>query len=208
MLYGSPSVKGGVFVAHEQPTNWNGDRLRVLVITGPVGVGKTSTAIAIGEELKRAGTPHAVIDADWLRWATPIPPDDPFNSRMGFKNLGAIAANFRAAGARWLVVADIVEGDAERAAYRATIPDAALIIVRLRAPIDEVHRRLDDRETGHGLVWHKDRAIELSALMDERAVEDLLIETGDRAVEAVARDILARVQAMDMTHADARNPPV
>lgn len=171
----------------------HGDRVRVLVITGPVGVGKTSVAIAIGEELKQRDEPHAVIDADWLRWATPIPPDDPFNSGLGFRNLAAVATNFRAAGARWLIVADIVEGEAERAAYRDAIPDAALIIVRLRAPVEVIHGRLDGRETGHGLVWHKDRAIELSALMDERAVEDLLVETANRPVEAIAREVLARI---------------
>lgn len=167
--------------------------VRVLVITGPVGVGKTSVAIAIGEELKRCDEPHAVIDADWLRWATPIPPDDPFNSGMGFRNLAAVASNYRAAGARWLIVADIVEGEAERAAYRGAVPDAELTIVRLRAPVDVIHGRLDGRETGHGLVWHKDRAIELSALMDERAVEDILIETANRPVEAIAGEILRRV---------------
>lgn len=192
MLYGwSQDGREGDRLANRAQNNVE---THVLVITGPVGVGKTSTAIAIGEELNRAGTPHAVIDADWLRWATPIPPDDPFNSRLGFRNLAAVATNFRAAGARWLLVADIVEGEAEREAYRDAIPDAHLTIIRLRAPVDEIHHRLDGRETGHGLVWHKDRAIELSALMDERAVEDLLIETAGRSVEAVAHDILARVR--------------
>lgn len=190
MPYGSPGTAGR---RHVRNINKNDEQTRVLVVTGPVGVGKTSTAIAIGEELKRAGEPFAVIDVDWLRWAGPAPPDDRFNSRLGHRNLAAVAANFRAAGARWLVCADVIESAADRAAYEAIIPRSALTIVRLRAPVEDIHRRLEGRECGDDLTWHKRRAIELSALMDERAVEDFLIETGDRSVEAVARDILAQM---------------
>jgi adenylylsulfate kinase-like enzyme len=171
------------------------ERTRVLVITGPVGVGKTSTAIAIGEELKRAGEAFAVIDVDWLRWAGPAPLDDRFNSRLGHRNLAAVAANFRVAGARWMICADVIETEADRAAYQASIPNATLTIVRLHAPIEELHRRLEGRERGDDLIWHKGRAIELSALMDDRAVEDLLIDTDGRSIEAVAHDILASVRA-------------
>lgn len=178
------------------------DRLRVLVITGPVGVGKTSVAIAVGEELKRRNEPHAVVDADWLRWAEPVPPDDRFNSRLGHRNLAAVSVNFRAAGARWLIVADVIEDEGDRAAYRAAIPDASLAIVRLRAPLDVIHDRLDGRETGHGLVWHKDRAIELAAMMDERAVEDILVETDARPVAEIAREVLDRVDGSEGADSD------
>jgi polynucleotide 5'-kinase involved in rRNA processing len=36
--------------------------VEALLITGTVGVGKTTTARVIGEQLQKLGIPHAVID--------------------------------------------------------------------------------------------------------------------------------------------------
>lgn len=38
--------------------------MKALLITGPVGVGKTTVAEAVGDVLATAGVPHAVIDLD------------------------------------------------------------------------------------------------------------------------------------------------
>jgi adenylylsulfate kinase len=40
----------------------------VLVITGQVGVGKTTVAASLSELLSQSALPHALIDLDWLRW--------------------------------------------------------------------------------------------------------------------------------------------
>ncbi|MET8756910.1 hypothetical protein [Lentzea sp. NPDC004782] len=47
--------------------------MRALLITGPVGIGKTTVAEAVGDVLAAASVPHAVIDLDWLRHCTPKP---------------------------------------------------------------------------------------------------------------------------------------
>ena len=44
---------------------------RAVLLTGPLGSGKTSVALEVGELLGSAGVPHAVIDLDWLCWAGP-----------------------------------------------------------------------------------------------------------------------------------------
>ncbi|GAB2821190.1 DUF397 domain-containing protein [Lentzea nigeriaca] len=50
--------------------------MRALLITGPVGVGKTTVAEAVGDVLAAAEVPHAVIDLDWLRCFRPSPADE------------------------------------------------------------------------------------------------------------------------------------
>jgi adenylylsulfate kinase-like enzyme len=105
----------------------------VLLITGPVGVGKSTIALEVSNLLERVGTSHAVVDLDALGWAYSSPPDDPYNTRLALRNLAAVWANYAAIGVERLVIAYVVETHAELDAYREAIPGAELTIVRLRA---------------------------------------------------------------------------
>ena len=71
-------------------------KLPVLVITGPVGVGKTTVAAALSELLGQADLAHAVIDLDWLRWCYPSPANDPFHLELGIQNLAAVWSHYQA----------------------------------------------------------------------------------------------------------------
>ena len=118
----------------------------VLVVTGPVGVGKTSVAMAASEALDRAGIAHCLIDLDWLRWCHPSPQDDPFHIALGLRNLAAVWREYRSEGARYLLLVDVVEQQAEQvAAYRTAVPGADVLVVRLRASSPTIHRRLEGR---------------------------------------------------------------
>lgn len=59
--------------------------------------------------------PYAAIDLDWLRNTWPAPPDDPFNTALELENLAAVAANFRRAGVRFLVLAGVLDALLDRA---------------------------------------------------------------------------------------------
>jgi adenylylsulfate kinase-like enzyme len=161
----------------------------VLVLTGPVGVGKTTVAQAISDLLSERGLSHAVIDQDWLRWCLPSPPHDPFQIALGLKNLAAVCANYRAAGAERLIIADVVETQADRESYRAAVPGATLTIVRLRAALPTLHARLARRDAGASLEWHRHRAAELALLMERNAIGDLTIDTEGNSASDVAREI-------------------
>ena len=165
----------------------------VLILTGPVGVGKSAVADQISHLLGEVGAAHALIDMDWLRSCYPSPADDPFHEALGLQNLATVSTNYRAAGARRLILVDIVESRGELASYREAIPGAEIIVVRLTATLPTIVRRLEGRESGEGLRWHQNRAAELVTQMDEQAVEDLLIETEGKTVLEVARDILTRI---------------
>jgi DNA polymerase III delta prime subunit len=161
-----------------------------LVITGPPGVGKTTVGGAIGELLEERGEPHALIDLDWMRWCWPRPADDPFHTALGVRNLAAVWANYRAAGARRLILVDVVENRATLDDYRAAVPGAAIILVRLHADLSTIYTRLAGREAGESLAWHQSRAAVLNTQMERDALEDLRIDTAGRDPAAIAREIL------------------
>ncbi len=164
----------------------------MLVITGPVGVGKTTVAGAISELLGDAGLAHALVDLDWLRWSYPGPAHDPFHMALGRRNLAAVWGNYRAAGAERLILVDIVESREEVARYEAAVPGAAIVVVRLQAALPTILRRLEGREAGASLAWHQQRAAELATQMERDQVEDLLVDTEGKAAAGIAREIVAR----------------
>jgi adenylate kinase len=164
----------------------------VLLITGPSGVGKTMVASEVSELLDQAGVAHAFVDIDSLRWCYPRPAHDRFRVALAMKNLAAVWANFQEAGARSLVVADVVEARDELERYRAAVPGAVITVVRLQASMAALTERLGRREVGSGLERHARRAAELADLMARNQVEDVLLDTEGKAVNAIAREALLR----------------
>ncbi|GAA4528396.1 hypothetical protein GCM10023160_26060 [Brachybacterium paraconglomeratum] len=164
---------------------------RALLLTGAVGVGKTTTAHAVGDELRTRGIPGAVIDLDQLRQAWPAPEGDRFHSALERRNLAALATNYRAAGARVLVAAGVLEERAAREEYQAAL-GGRLTVVRLTAPRDLVRARLHRRHEHDpaGLTWHLDRFDELTVILDAASAEDITVEVAQDPA-ATARAVLA-----------------
>jgi chloramphenicol 3-O-phosphotransferase len=169
-------------------------RSAALLITGTVGAGKTTVADALGDLLAKAGTPHAVIDVDWLRRAWPAPPGDPFQSRLTLRNLRDVAANFRDAGLARLVLAGVVETRAQRDEYRDAL-GLDLTVCRLRVAPDVLRQRLTRRhENDPGrLPWHLDRAPELDGILDRAGVEDVIVDATKGTPYDTARAVAAAV---------------
>lgn len=164
----------------------------ILVITGPVGVGKTAVSDEVSELLQRADEPHAQIDMDSLAWCYPRPAGDPHAVALRFRNLAAIWPNYVAAGARRAVIGAVVEARSDLDLYRQSIPDGDLAVVRLRASPATLEERIRRRMPGAGLQWHLDRAPQLATIMDRAAVEDHLVETDARSVSEIAEEVLDR----------------
>jgi adenylylsulfate kinase-like enzyme len=49
----------------------------VLLITGPVGAGKSTVAGEAARLLREANIPHALVDLAWIEQCWPVPADDP-----------------------------------------------------------------------------------------------------------------------------------
>ncbi|SDJ46248.1 hypothetical protein [Streptomyces indicus] len=163
-----------------------------LLLTGTVGVGKTSVADELGDRLATAGVPHGVIDLDRLSQAWPAPADDPFNAALMLRNLKAVAANYLAAGARHLVLAGVAEDETDRGRLADAL-GVPLAVCRLTVQLPVVHERLRHRHEDRpdDLAWHLKRSGELAAILDRARVEDFTVDATHAPVGEVADVVLA-----------------
>jgi DNA polymerase III delta prime subunit len=81
----------------------------VLLITGPVGVGKTTVAAEAARLLREADIAHALVDLAWIEQCWPVSADDSWNERLTHRNLPCMWANFQQAGAARLIVVRVLE---------------------------------------------------------------------------------------------------
>lgn len=165
----------------------------VLLITGPVGVRKTTTALVAGDLLAAANCSFAVVDLDSLTWCYPPPADDPFNGRLAFRNLAVVWERYAAAGADRLIIARVLETRDDLEHYRHAVPGADIIVIRLRATDETLQGRVLGRLVTTG-PWAVRRALELARLMDDRQLEHHLVETSGRTVADIAQEVLRRAQ--------------
>jgi adenylylsulfate kinase len=165
-----------------------------ILVTGPVGVGKTTLIEAMGRLLRDADVPHATVDFDQLTACYPrLPDDDGWGTNLGLTNLASLWRNYAARGADRLLLARVIEDRKELDGYRGAVPDAEITVVRLRASPATLQERVRGRGDGRGMEWHLNRAVELATLMDAQHVEDFVIETEDRTPGELALEVLRRV---------------
>jgi len=170
-----------------------------LLITGPGGVGKTTTAFEASSRLEAAGIGHAMVDLDELDRIYPAPPDDPYKTGLTSRNLAAVWANLRDAGASRLILTTVaVSLDDELPHVRAAVPDAEITVVRLLASEEILAERVRRREIGSGGECQVLRSAEQARSMRSEyagsspARDMLVVETSGLSVAGVAREVLRR----------------
>lgn len=166
--------------------------MSLLIISGSVGVGKTSVAEAVSDILTGKFIPHAVIDLDCLRHAYPRPKNDPFHFHLGMKNLAAVWKNYKEVGIACLIIPHVFESRSELDDFHAVIPDATIQVIGLRAKLETIHNRLKTRKKDSSLKWHLDRATVLNKQFEQNQVKDNVIDTDNMSINAVAEEIIAR----------------
>ncbi|MCU7728377.1 AAA family ATPase [Actinoplanes sp. KI2] len=163
---------------------------RALLLTGVAGVGKSTVAAAAGSVLTTAGCVNAVVDADALAQFGPPPGRARFYDELKCANLAALWENFRAAGARFIVVAGTIDSLSLHKLYADSLAGCEVRLVGLTADDDTVRSRLRQRDTGAKLERH------LRALQEHRRTPKTPVEhftvTNDRTAIAVATEILVR----------------
>jgi hypothetical protein len=157
----------------------------VLVVTGPVGVGKTTIGWEMTEVLDERSLPFGFYDPDAIHFR-PAEDGDPFNSRVWH---AALAAAWPLMGVERLIVPVVVE---DRAAAERLLPGAAVTVARLAASPATLDERIRRRELGAGLEWHLARARELAAHWRNHPVEDFVVDTEGRGVREIAVEVLTR----------------
>jgi len=165
-----------------------------IFLNGTVGVGKTTAAAALGTLLSDRQIPHAVVDLDETRRMWPSPPSDRFHHGLSMRNLAALTANYREAGAQRFVLAGVVESRDHVTAVEEAI-GGAITVVRLVAPGDVVDARLRRRHEDDvdGLTWSLDRRGELHTILDAADIDDFVVISDGRRPAALAEEVLARL---------------
>lgn len=166
----------------------------VLVLSGPVGVGKTSVGGEVSEVLNLEGVPHTFVDFDQLRYTYPRTPEDPWGDGLAFQNLEAIWANCKRQWSRNLIVSSVVEDWSFIDHLSRAIPGSRVITFQLFASPGTLKSRVEKREIGSGLDWHKSRAIELLSILSAETVPcNWRIDTEEKSITDLAEEIVRQV---------------
>jgi cytidylate kinase len=160
----------------------------VLVIAGPAGVGKTSTANEVSQQLRAAGVKHAVVDTDALDDVYPIPAEQ---WRTTERNLAAVWRTYTELGIDRLIITGVhVHRDAELAWIKRATAAQTLTLVRLTACDATLMERVRKREIGSRLESQLRRTLEQTRRLDaEGGGEAHVIDTDGLSVAATAARI-------------------
>jgi pimeloyl-ACP methyl ester carboxylesterase len=170
---------------------WHADwRDPVLLVTGPVGVGKTAVLLEAHHLLAKAEIPHAAVVLEEIARSWPPPADDEWSERIAYRNLASLWSNFATGGAERLLLERVLEQRSQLRHLQEAIPDAQVTVVRLRAPLSLIEERVRTRQPHAASEWHLGAARWLAPRMDRWSAEDHLVENGDRPLGEVAREVL------------------
>jgi DNA polymerase III delta prime subunit len=164
----------------------------VLLVTGPVGVGKSTAAAEAARLLREANVPHALVDLAWIGQSWPVPDDDPWHERLAHRNLACTWANFRDAGADRLILCRVLEDRSLLRAVAEAVPGAEVTVVRLRAPLPVLQARIRSREAGDP-GWFLQAAAHTAEALEHARVEDHVVDNQHRPVADVAGEVLRLV---------------
>ena len=163
----------------------------VLVVTGPIGVGKTAVLYEADALLVGAGSSHATVEWEELArcWS---PATESARSAFAYGNLGALWSNLAAFGADRLILSALVEERSDLEVLSEVVPGAVVAVARLHAPLGVLEQRIRSREAGDAVEGELDGARWWTRHFEEHQPEDFVVETEGRRVRVVAEELLRR----------------
>lgn len=166
----------------------SGELIPVLWLCGPPGVGKSTVGWEIFTQLTGAGIEAGYVDIDQLGMCYPERVSDPGRHRMKAQNLGAVVTNYRAAGARCVVVSGVV--DTGRGVHAGMVPLAALTVCRLRVDRDELKQRFLGRG---GRTRMLEEVLSEADAMDASDFADVCVDISGLPVAEATRVMRERI---------------
>jgi hypothetical protein len=158
-----------------------------VVIRGPTGIGKTSTAWLLHTLLREAEVPHAALDIDWLTGSWPE--DGEWNMETRHRHVALMAESYRQhLGVRYFVVSGMVQTADAVERLRVCLGAAELAVCRLHAPLEVVEARLRARQPPDALAWFLERAAVLDAQLPLDGLDDFAVDAC-QPVDRVAQEI-------------------
>jgi adenylylsulfate kinase-like enzyme len=170
----------------------------LIVISGPIAAGKSTTARALAREVERRGEAAAVIDLDLVYEMLEhdgARKDDDARWAQAQRAAAALASRFAKDGVDVVIVEGDFLADDRRPFLEALDESAEPRFVTLRVSFDEAVRRIDGDATR---TFSRDRDFlrryydKAEAAIDDVPATDLLIDTEDVTVDDVAALIADR----------------
>lgn len=161
--------------------------IKVLLIAGRSGVGKSIVSYEISDQLRKHDVAHALIDGDNLDAVYPKPesPD------VTWSNLAAIWQNYRALGHDRVIYVNTVSVLEDQMIRWALVDEAEITGVLLTARDVTASERLGRREIGSALERHLERSAEAAAHLEASAGAWVhRVPTDDRSVKDIAEFII------------------
>jgi hypothetical protein len=163
--------------------------VKVLVLSGSMGAGKTTVLGEASDLLAARAIPHAAVDLDAMT-AVLLPEDAA--RQLTTRNLAAVFENFVSAGIERVLLAVAVESRRDLEALSAAMSHPELVVCRLLARPETMERRVRMREPGMQQEAFVARSRALDAILNAAKVEDFTTPNDDGDVSAVALDVLRR----------------
>lgn len=167
--------------------------MHVILLSGTVGVGKTTVLLEMGDVLEAGEDPYALLDLDWLAWVRPSGDVDASVQQILVENLAHVCRTFRRSGVRRLVMARAIETPDDVDLIRAALgTPVALTVVCLTARPDVVAARLRGRDTGDRLAEHLGQVGHFTGAREGLGIDEVVVATDEIDATSVARAVLAR----------------
>ena len=160
--------------------------MRILLLTGPPGAGKTTVLTALMGLLEADDVSYAALEVEALSLVHPWPDDD-----AAFAHLEFAAKSFQARGYPLLLVSATIEDDDYLRRLLDSLPRGDVVFVRLDAPPDLLRKRLTEREPPDwvGLPRLLDATGELARSIASLPSVDIVLST----VNAEPRELAAAI---------------
>ena len=166
----------------------------LILISGPVGVGKTSVAQELSALLLAREIAHTFVDLDALTHTYPRPSNDPYGQTLALKNLRAVWRNAQASSPRLLLVARVVESKSSAQKIAEAVSLNTYLLVQLGARDETLLERVRKREIGSAREWHETRALQLSRSLSETDFADQFIDTDGLSPIEIATELLKTLE--------------
>lgn len=169
----------------------------VAIVTGPVGVGKSTVLREADALLVGLGISHASLEfEDIARFWGPESAAGGTRPDIAYRNLVSVWANYRTAGADRLLLSLLMDRRSDLDLVGEAIPDARITVVRLHAPLAVIEERVRSREPAIAeqelcaARWWVSR-------LEGSTFADHLVDNGGRQAREVAAEVLGLLGWLD-----------
>ncbi len=162
----------------------------LLIITGTMGVGKTTVLGEASDLLALRQITHAAIDLDALGLAHL--PSAASNDDVMYGNLRSVCQNYHALGVRRFLVARAMEDRVQLERCRQVISATDTVVCRLTASLEAMRQRVQMRESGVLQREYVARMAKLNVILDRARLEDFTVTNENRSSTDVAQEMLVK----------------